>query len=224
VTPAAELVGRIATERVTDCSGRATGGAPSRRRSRRTGLGLALSSRLVEAMGADADGRSTLGEGYVRSSRWNSSSLRSGRTGTRRSRHSEAQKGAGSAFTGRCCYIEDKPLEPADGSRNASSRRRARWVDDVEAGIRDAGLAERRVGACPRPDLITDLPYLTGLACRRPWSGPACRARRRKAIPVVILAPMRTPGRTKFQGLLAAGGPRDVPHKPLDVSGESILS
>src|SRR5438309_1524026 len=172
-----------------------------------TGLGLALSLRLVEAMGGTLTARSTVGEGATFTVEL---FLADGQSlPAHAAAEIEAQTGAAASIRGTVLYIEDN-LSNLRLLERIIARRSGVTLLSAMQGSRGLELA-----CAHRPDLIIldlhlpDMPGADVLA--RLLADPTT-----KAIPVVILSADATPG--QISRLLEQGA-RAYLTKPLDVRG-----
>ena len=172
-----------------------------------TGLGLALSLRLVEAMGGTLTARSTVGEGATFTVEL---FLADGQSlPAHAAADIEAQTGAAASIRGTVLYIEDN-LSNLRLLERIIARRSGVTLLSAMQGSRGLELA-----CAHRPDLIIldlhlpDMPGADVLA--RLLADPTT-----KAIPVVILSADATPG--QISRLLEQGA-RAYLTKPLDVRG-----
>src|SRR6266446_3962752 len=172
-----------------------------------TGLGLALSQRLVEAMGGTLTARSTVGEGATFTVELR---LADGLSlPAQAAAEIEAQNGAAASVHGTVLYIEDN-LSNLRLLERIIARRPGVTLLSAMQGSRGVELARAH-----RPDLIIldlHLPDMPGTdVLLRLLADPTT-----KAIPVVILSADATPGRISR---LLEQGARAYLTKPLDVRG-----
>ena len=170
-----------------------------------TGLGLALSLRLVEAMGGTLTARSTVGEGATFTVEL---FLADGQSlPAHAAAEIEAQNGAAASVHGTVLYIEDN-LSNLRLLERIIARRAGVTLLSAMQGSRGVELARAH-----RPDLIIldlHLPDMPGAdVLVRLLADPTT-----KAIPVVILSADATPGRISR---LLEQGARAYLTKPLDV-------